>query len=455
MIAIPFISLFLLLVVYSLRNIRRITISFLVLGFYAFCFLLSIYYLAVTDFHPPEFESMFVLSSCLLLWLLPLFSIHGNVNDANRKFIMPNHHLLDKLALITTVASLFVLLIFLLKIPFINFGDLAAERIDAVNGDIIYINNRFEQFACYLAVLFPLTIILFFYYYTFYRKQKMLCILLFISSLSEPIRIFTCGVGRDGFVSWFILFAMSYVAFSPFMTRKKKLLLVVPSLIFGGICFLLFICISISRFSHGTDSELSWLKNGVIGYLGQMPIYFNSFYIERENWPVPPGTATCAVYRIFFTRSGKILENDYLLERELFFAGSYGHGAFVFATFICDFIVEYGVWVTYIFSFFIFLVFRWMLKAPSGVDTFSCEFIRIIYAYFLILDIFYSRLLCNTVSFVSLITMLILFFIFRRNEFYFLKPHLRHCTQITCQKFFSAYTESTSSGRSQRPSGFA
>ena len=134
--------------------------------------------------------------------------------------------------------------------------------------------------------------LLLFFVYSIIGNNKLKCILLLISSVSEPLHILSY-VGRDGVVFWLFSFIFLFLLFRPFMQKDMSKRILKYFGIGAAILMLPFLAISVSRF----DSTDAGTGGAMISYMGQSFVG-GPAYMGIDDKPFNEGASFPLFYEI-------------------------------------------------------------------------------------------------------------------------------------------------------------
>ena len=252
------------------------TSSGFLIGIYALCSLMGVLDLWVEkDFYSQPYSSsywlpMLTFDLFILLFLLP-FRIF---NESSIKQInLPSRSFLDVFSTIIIILSFFSIAVYAPSVRNIfAMSDLGDAR-NMMGGDSLYFEAGLAATIGSVAAANYVFAIVLYFIYKIIGNSKTRCVLLLLSSLSEPIQVLSF-VGRDGIVFWVFTFLFCYLFFRPFLpkTSRKGVLWMVA---FAGVLFVIpFLLITISRFGESNIGT----NGSIISYLGhafiQGPLFF-------------------------------------------------------------------------------------------------------------------------------------------------------------------------------------
>ena len=286
MVFIPFIYFTILTLWIRLRHGGWDVASFLT-AVYAFSALFSIIAFSMGDWnlnglcpqHNPSALATFAYCTLLTITFIPFIRMN---NRAICSIPLEKSKAVDILSwgliftFITTLVYLFT------DIQEVLSGDLRVVR------DLVYADVERETPSGYKyilalpATLFsqysPIAIFLFYYNICFRSKSIGFNLLLLLSSLT-PILLAILIAGRTQPVYWVFNFILGFVFFSPYMHRKQKLWISIPSLTIIILLLIFMTAVTISRF--GDINAFA----AVCNYAGQPFLNFCYFFdVYRDNF---------------------------------------------------------------------------------------------------------------------------------------------------------------------------
>lgn len=284
----------------------------------------------------------------LFLFLNPIIK-YGKY-EQNRQFLLLNEQRFRILAYSLICLQLFSILFFLREdYAMLMRGDFSQIRSEILNagrgtGSIARtIAGTASFFYCY-------NILLFFYSLSFRQDKKILVILLILSSTSRIFHSLTY-MGRDGIMFWILSLIISYSIFKPFLSKQSMSFLKTVFLIIGGFAVFLIMIISMSRFG---DSDSGTLLS-LINYFGQ-PI--NNFGILFDRFHDYTGTKS--VFPLLFGEKGAT--GAEVLSDVDSFISEYGFSNNSFKTFVGDFYMAWGPFLTLIIAFIYERIMSWEIS---------------------------------------------------------------------------------------------
>ncbi|WP_159730216.1 O-antigen polymerase [Sphingobacterium sp. 18053] len=190
-------------------------------------------------------------------------------------------------------------------------------------------------------------LIMFFYAYSFIKKERTLKVLLLISSLSAIYLGLLVG-GRTNLMYWVLTFIFCLVLFWSHLSKRKKKLITIVSLVTLGLLasYLIFISIGRAAVAHGGETE-----NFLITYAGQSYLNFCYFF---ENLDFHQYTS----YRIFPLTSSLLFGSFDLNEYRDLILYKTGMNIGIFYTFLGDIFVDTGLGGMLLYSIVYFLIAR-------------------------------------------------------------------------------------------------
>lgn len=247
--------------------------SFL-LGIYLLSAICSIPTLYFGDYIEP-FQSKYwfaiiKFSFLVVLFLAPILFFNEN---KIQKIVLPSRAFLDFFSGIIILLSFYAIFYYAgTARSILSMADIGAYRNMVASGGEYSESGIFNTIASVSSSLYVFALLLFFVYVAI-EGIRVRSVLLFISSFSEMLHIFTFA-GRDGIVFWLFSFVFLWLLFSKYLqskvSSKLKRIFVIVSLLMA----IPFMMISNSRFgesSYGTSYSL-------VSYMGQSfvngPLYF-------------------------------------------------------------------------------------------------------------------------------------------------------------------------------------
>lgn len=289
-------------------------------------------------------------------------------------------------------------------------SDLYTIRSSEYSGDYNIIKLGIFQIGAQISSLFSgfTPVILFFYFYSvsFLKNNKIFNVLLLLSSTISIIPSILIA-GRTEVIYWLLSFFFYYSLFYKLLNKEKKKKLLFPLFILIPLLVLYLYNLTNIRFN---SYKSIGVYNSIIDYAGQSFINFCKFfdtYIFNE-----PRYDRIFPFYDRFILGNKFNLNDYrdsLLRTQDLNIG-------IFYTYLGDFIVDIGKYLTIIFVFgFYFISNNLIKRIKSNVIDFNTLLLLIIQANLPLYGIFYySYWKLGTNYFVILI--IIMFFLFRSSN---------------------------------------
>lgn len=260
-----FIILFMVMAVNAKVKGGWITSSGFFIGIYVLSAALSIPTLSIDGYTEPQSSKylgpMLLFLFSMLCFLMPVFSFK---ETRPTRINLPSKFILDIFSTTIIILSFFSIIFFTRTVINIFLGgDLGAARNALYAGELYVEEGLMNTIASVSASLYVFAIVLFFIYQII-GDNRTRCILLLLSSLSEPLHILSY-VGRDGVVFWIFTFVFMFLFFRRFLpnTSVRKLKKTVFTI--SMILILPFLAISVGRFLTSN----SGVGGSIISYLGQ------------------------------------------------------------------------------------------------------------------------------------------------------------------------------------------
>ena len=204
---------------------------------------------------------MLMFLFCLGTFIVPFCRFNERTIE---QIVLPNMTLLNAFTWFIIAVSFFAISFFSSSVNMIfALGNLGDARNALYSGEMYVEVGLFNTIASVGASMYVFALLLFFVY-SIIGNNKFKCILLLISSVSEPLHILSY-VGRDGVVFWLFSFIFLFLLFRPFMQEDMSKRILKYFGIGTAILMLPFLAISVSRF----DSTDAGTDGAMISYMGQ------------------------------------------------------------------------------------------------------------------------------------------------------------------------------------------
>lgn len=198
-----------------------------------------------------------------------------------------------------------------------------------INGGILGICNIIRY------LLYEICVFLLFYYLTLPKRNKIIIIALLFSFLLNILVSFSNG-GRTGSTMDAFTILMTYLIFYQFLNPTVKKIAKRCFIVLGVSFMLLTLAMTISRtvYREGGTSD------GIVDYLGQGNLYFNQYAIDSEN--LRGGDRTCNVFKrlLGFENVPPSISGVRVKHSSMKLSD---HN---FSTFIGDFVLDFGPFIT-------------------------------------------------------------------------------------------------------------
>ncbi len=297
------------------------------------------------------------LGAFIYLFLMLLIAVMPAIKFREETLILqpPSKIVIDLFSTVFIVATL-------VRLPDIimNMGEgLVLLMLDEDGGSELYhLTNETEReaigggisniFAIIYNVFLDVGILVAFYYMTLKKKSKTLLwgyILAIISSLLLPL---SQGL-RTGVMMKSFNLLIAFFLMKPFLSTDIKKKIYIGGSIVMGFVILLFMLLTISRFGD-QDSGTS---GSMLSYIGQADLNFNMYALDANG--IRYGDRTCNTFKILLGFDN--VPKNIVETRDRY--SSLALDDSVFSTFVGDFVLDFGPWITsLIFVFFSLFVCR-------------------------------------------------------------------------------------------------
>jgi len=382
-------------------------VSSLILLLYVFVSLVGI----DLFFHPySEYKNLSLfpfiyLYSMLMIVAYPILSI----NEKNVKEIQePSKLLIDSLAWFVIIITIISSIPYVLKINnildnFLNGSEFIRSAYNDTRDTVDQRgDNNFDIFGILGNMVMNLCPMLFFYYLSRYKVNKKIIIGLAVSfvlsllpSLSQSAR---GTLGQTILIVFFL-----YLFFKNQITNKVKRIIRVIMVVILLIIFIPFAVITIARFDEKNSRGPNLMNYYIEYYIGQSFLNFNNYGLDAGGSRHGDRTAT-----LFKQTLGFKTANNYEKRREKYENMKMDES--IFSTYVGDFTLDYGPYVSTSIFIFLYAIFSRKLKMEDKC-TFS-QFILYYILYTVCIGIFlfpYSDLGGN----LKIIFYIMLYFIFQ------------------------------------------
>ena len=255
------------LIIYSFKR-RKIDCGFILLATYVFVAVIGLMLFASepSEWHLRLWPFIYLFVICMMFFR-PFFFDSDKLYERLKK---PNTKVLSIFCLIYIICSL-ISIYYGIGSATKNIADAAFNEAYADNavGDTVYYTNQFERFSKIFAqYLLPVATLTVFYYLTL-QNVKPLRIILLALAVILPTFVSSIIIGnRSMIVQLLILVMICYFIFHREISKKRKYIIMIPSIIFIVLVFVLLSSVTISRF--GEEGSTS-----VFYYLGHSMLTFN------------------------------------------------------------------------------------------------------------------------------------------------------------------------------------
>ena len=234
-------------------------------------------------------------------------------------------------------------------------SELYEERLSSGRQEDYGISN---VFSIIYNIFSDCAVLVYFYYLTFPKKKVFLITILTLSILTSILVAFATG-NRTQVTFIALSLPASYLLFRKFYDGKIKKIFAISGISVAFIVAFLFVTLTISRFGDLDEGGL----DSMLYYLGQANLYFNKYAFNLGG--VRYGDRTINLFKklagfdvptgIFDTRS----KYSYMTADDS-----------IFTTYIGDFVIDFGPWITpiLVIVFTVFILSR--TKANNGVIEF-------------------------------------------------------------------------------------
>lgn len=149
-------------------------------------------------------------------------------------------------------------------------GNYREAYVDNSSGEVAFYTNQFERLAKILTQYFlPVAMLTLFYYLTL-QKVKSFRIIILALAVILPTIVSSINIGnRSMIIQFLILLLICYFVFHTGISKKRKQIIVIPSVIFFVLVFILMSAVTISRFGEEQGNS------SVFYYLGHSMLTFN------------------------------------------------------------------------------------------------------------------------------------------------------------------------------------
>lgn len=371
-----FIILFMIMAVNAKVKRGWITPSGFLIGLYVLSAMLSIPTLNIDGYTEPQnpkyLGPMLLFLFSMLCFLMPV--IRFNETKAT-SINLPSKLILDIFSTTIIILSFFSILFFSrIVVNIFLGGDLGTARNALYAGEQYVEEGLMNTIASVSASLYVFAIVLFFIYQIIGNSRKR-CMLLLVSSLSEPLHVLSY-VGRDGVVFWFFTFFFMFLFFRRFLPEKSVVKLKKTFFRVAMILILPFLAISISRFLI-SDSGVG---GSIISYLGHGFINGTLFF-GIEDPPLSYGTSFPLFREIFglpeYQSSGLTQIGEWK--------------SWKFNTFIVKFYINFGFAGMFFVAMVSAVFFKAVMLSAKNRINFSQLIIYILYFQIYSQGLFYFR----------------------------------------------------------------
>ncbi|MBO8440454.1 MAG: oligosaccharide repeat unit polymerase [bacterium] len=288
------------------------------------------------------------------------------------------------------------------EIPSILARGIEERRADFYNGDIENFQSNLSGIAFALSWITnifkffsPLMLLFFFYSITYMNNSLSFNLMLFLSTLSQPIYA-VINVDRTNFVYYLLMFCFCYVLFKDKFSASLKNKVKIFLLVIVSVFALYIAIVSIARFNDRDGGV--W--GSVLRYAGQPYMNFCYFFDCYDN-------VHKSFVRIFPMTHHFLFEKEYGREYMEYVFDNTGFFIGIFSTFLGDWMIDLGksgmVCALLLFSFMSYFFLR-EGNFQSEVD-FSWCIKLFIFISVPIFGIFYYRYYSYSVMFYCLFSM--------------------------------------------------
>jgi len=256
------------LFIYSFKR-KKIDGGFILLATYTFIAIigLALFVSDPSEWHLKLWPFIYLFVICLLFFRQFFF----DSDNLYKKFMKPNMKVLSIFSILYIICSL-ISIYYGLGSAAKNLAENAFNEAYADNavGSVVLYSNQIERFAKIFAqYLQPIAMLTVFYYLTL-QNVKPLKIILLTLAVILPTLVSSVIIGnRSMIVQFLILLLICYFIFHRGISKKRKKIIMIPSLLFVLLVFALLTSVTVSRFGEekGTSS--------VFFYLGHSMLTFN------------------------------------------------------------------------------------------------------------------------------------------------------------------------------------
>lgn len=229
-----------------------------------------------------SFLATFYFFSILFMFLLPVMFLKTNKITEFRRPRMDLFNLCSYIFIILGFVSIVFYVPICAKV-LLSSESLVGLRGDIAGGESPFTVNFFFYITALSVQFFPIVLLFFFYSITFLKKSKKFNIALLIASTSH-IWSTLAIVGRTGFVLWTMSFCFCYFLFYHHMEHRIKKIINRSFLIFSVPFSIIFMMITISRFSFVTEGKSSGPLSSILYYFGMQFSNFNTLFNVVNNY---------------------------------------------------------------------------------------------------------------------------------------------------------------------------
>lgn len=235
-------------------------------------------------------------------------------------------------------------------------ADLYNERLTA-GGNVDYgISNITSIF---YNIFSDCAILVYFYYLTIPKGKKILLSVFSFAVFSSIFIAFAEG-NRTQAMFAVLSITASYFIFRQLYDDKIRRIARIAVISLGSVIAILFLVLTISRFGDMADGG----TDSMMYYLGQAPLYFNEYVFDLGG--VRYGDRTINLLKKMV---GFDVPTDIFDTRAKY--GNMAIGDEVFTTYIGDFVLDFGPWLTpFLVIIFTYLILR-LTQTEKGVIEFS------------------------------------------------------------------------------------